>query len=71
MTRSETHEMAVIVRYTDYESVRVEDKIALRDAYEDVQLADLECARLNAAARDGSEIAVTYFVKIVRCHLDV
>lgn len=56
-------ELAVIVRYTEYESTNVENKVALRDAYNDLAEAESECARLNAASAGKP---VQYFVKIVK-----
>jgi hypothetical protein len=60
-------EVGVVVRYTEYATEQPENRIALTDAYVDLAVADAEAHRLNAAT---SGKPVTYFVKIVRLHVD-
>jgi hypothetical protein len=57
-------ELAVVVRYTKYESDDPEHRVALIAAYQSPDQADSEAARLNSVARDPER--VSYFVKIVR-----
>jgi len=60
-------EIAVVLRYTEYDTEAFEDRIALTDAYADPAVADSEARRLNATV---SGRAVRYFVKIARLHVD-
>lgn len=58
------HELAVVVRYTKYESDDPVHRIALMAAYQSPEQADNEASRLNGVARDPER--VSYFVKIVK-----
>lgn len=55
-------ELAVIVRYTAYSQVRIEDCITLLRSYVMAEEAIREAARLNDVRRDDQ---VRYFVKYV------
>ena len=57
-------ELAVVVRYTKYESDDPANRVALMAVYQSPDEADSEAARLNGVARDRER--VTYFVKIVK-----
>lgn len=63
MTPQVVKEIAVVVRYTQYESDNPEHRIALKAAYFDIHRADDEARRLNDIAADD---LVRYFVKIVK-----
>lgn len=57
-------ELAVVVRYSDYEDTTPEQRVALMRAFPSVEEADQEAARLNAvAARQGQ--STRYFVTIL------
>lgn len=57
-------ELAIVVRYTRYESDDPVHRVALMAAYRSPEEADSEAARLNSVARDSER--VSYFVKIVK-----
>jgi hypothetical protein len=60
-TRVET--LAVIVRFTQYDTSNPEDWVALKAAYRELAAAEQEVVRLNALPQKGRP--VRYFVKIV------
>jgi len=57
-------ELAVVVRHTSFEGVGPAECFDLMRAYSNVEDADREAARLNAASRRGA--TTRYFVKILR-----
>lgn len=61
-------EIAVVVRYNEYENVGIEDKIQLLRSYRDEAEALQEAARLNQVRRNDH---VFYFVKFVLVHREV
>jgi hypothetical protein len=62
-------ELAVVVRYTNYESDEPAHRVALMAAYLRPEAADAEAMRLNAVSRDRDR--VKYFVKIVKLSPEV
>lgn len=56
-------EIAVVVRYTQYERVGPSECVSLMRAFQDPLDADAEAARLNGARRDDK---VEYFVKMLK-----
>jgi hypothetical protein len=55
-------EIAIVVRYTAYESVGPAECVQLMRAFWDLAEADAEAARLNSVRRNAR---VEYFVKLV------
>ena len=57
-------QLAVVVRYSDFEGTTSDQRVALIRAFADADEADQEAARLNAvAARQGQ--STRYFVSIL------
>jgi len=57
-------ELAVIVRFTQYDTNNPADWFSIKAAYRDLDEAEREAMRLNALPQRGR--SVRYFVKIVK-----
>jgi hypothetical protein len=60
---TEPREIAIVVRYTDYEDASPDQRVSLMGWFAEPSQADAEAARLNSVRRNEG---VTYFVKILR-----
>jgi hypothetical protein len=65
---SETREIAVVVRFTRYDSANPKQCVDLMRAFASADAAEAEAARLNDATNQNLRLkgSVSYFVKLAR-----